>query len=99
MTHEEERLPDLEVVLTCNKCAMTHTPYTSDQIVLHCVQCGAATNLRSTPPALDAFRTSVAALLTEAFKTTALSRALKTATAKSEEAQTLLTVSIRARKV
>lgn len=47
---------------------------------------------------LHKFVGSVAALLREALKTTALSQALKTATAKADEPQALFSISIRARK-
>jgi hypothetical protein len=98
MATKVEQLPDLEVVLTCTKCDTPHTPHTKAQIMGHCVQCGTALDVKNGPPELHEFMDSVNALLTEAFKTTALSRALKTATAKSDKAQTLFAISIRARR-
>src|SRR5271156_5287638 len=98
MGGEEKQLPDLEVVLTCTKCCMVHTPKTKDQILPHCVKCGAASNFHVTPTARYEFVESVNVLITDASKAAELGRALKTASAKSDEGNLQLTVSIRARK-
>jgi hypothetical protein len=106
METEEKQLPDLEVVLICTRCEMEHTPYTLDDIMDHCAQCGkAVSDLREA----GEFVGSVNALLTEAHKTTPLSKALKAATDKSaalkiatdklkEADKTSFDISIRARK-